>query len=192
MSQLAISIPRWTTYGSYTLHCALYGFSDTTTVAFAAKSKVAPLKTISVSIGIIRCSAFRSLDAFRAFSSSTSETRVLLLDGLHHYTRLAELITFPMENLLLPIAFRLCNHSFLKFHSVMFRRTPIPRTARLVVSLPIFSHAIWWSGPPWLHHPPESCPSVSSDVLLEQRSEPPICALHTMPNWDLALRYSLK
>ncbi|XP_032689796.1 uncharacterized protein LOC116853053 [Odontomachus brunneus] len=62
----AISIPRWTTYGSHTLHCALHGFSDASTAAFAAtvylrivnvdgsitvslladKSKVAPLKTI--------------------------------------------------------------------------------------------------------------------------------------------------
>jgi len=67
---------------------------------------------------------------------------------------------FPNGKSLLPIAFRLCNHSFLKFHSVMFRRTPISRTARLAISLPIFSHAIWWSGPLWLHHPPESCPPM--------------------------------
>jgi len=37
--------------------------------------------------------------------------------------------------------------SSLEFLGVMFRRTPIPRTAPHAVSLPICSrHALWWSG----------------------------------------------
>jgi len=83
--------------------------------------------------------------------------------------------------LLSPVVFRLCNHFFLEFLGVMFRYTPIPRTAHLAPDL-FETHALWWSGLPWLHHPPEpwpiSCPSVPSDSL-EQCPEPPVCALHS-------------
>jgi len=63
----ALRIPRWITFGSHIIHSALHGFSDASTAAFAAvylrtlnndnsvnisfltaKSKVAPLKTLSV------------------------------------------------------------------------------------------------------------------------------------------------
>jgi len=90
------------------------------------------------------------------------------------------------------IAFR-CNHSFLEFRGIMF--PPIPQTARLAVLLPIFSRHMLYGGQVLmgLHYPlkswPNSCPSVSFDILLEQRSEPPVCALHTTLNWNLASRY---
>lgn len=63
-----LQIPRWTTYGSDTIHNALHGFSDASTKAYAAtvylrlikidgsvavsllaaKTKVAPFKTMSI------------------------------------------------------------------------------------------------------------------------------------------------
>jgi len=73
---------------------------------------------------------------------------------------------------------------------------PIPQTARLAVLLSIFSRHMLYGGQVLmgLHYPlkswPNSCPSVSFDILLEQRSEPPVCALHTTLNWNLASRYS--
>ena len=86
----AISIPRWTTYGSHTLHCALHEFSYASAAAFAA---AVYLHTVNLDDTITslfsppnqkwhllkqsasRCVASRSFDAFRALSVPICESR---------------------------------------------------------------------------------------------------------------------
>jgi len=108
----------------------------------AAKSKVAPLKTISPAIEIICCVASRSLDAFRALSAPTSESRVSLLESrvsLHHYTRLTESESFSMESLCRQLRFGCTITSEVSCSDAHQSR-------RLRVSLPIFSRHMLYSG----------------------------------------------
>ena len=149
------------------------------------------LKTISVprlelsaaSLLFVRCISC----AQRSNSRISSITA-----GLHYYIRLAESVIFPMENFRRQSYFG-CTISFLKFLGVMFRRTSIPRIARIHGFAPdLFeTHALWWSSPPWIHlleYWLNSCPLVSPDISLEQCSES--LALHATPTWDLVSRYS--
>jgi len=177
----AISIPRWTTCGSHILYCALHRFSDASTAIFAAavylrtinigsiivsllaaKSKVARLKTISVPRFELSAALLLVRLMHFACSALTSESRVSLLGGLHHYTRLAESITFPKENLANRVS---AVQSLLPGVSWRHVPTSIPRTTRLAPDL-FQTYALWWSGPPWLH-PPESWPNSCPSVLLQ-------------------------
>jgi len=134
---------------------------------------------------LLRCFSLL-LDAFRALSPPTPESRVSLLDELYHYTRLAESVTFDGKSLS-PIVFRLCNHFFLEFLGVMFRLTPIPRT---VHHMPlIFSRHI-------LYHDQilHSCiilPSLVpfSTLRYSSRTTPRTSGMHATLNWNLASRY---
>ena len=117
-----------------------------------------------------------------------------LLNGLH-YTRLAESV-LPNEKPLLPIAFRLYNHS-LAFRSIMFiMHTNLADCATLASRSRYFQDTCFSRRMlvVRLHDCiillSPNCPSVSSDVAFEQHLEPPVYALHATPNWDLASRYS--
>ncbi|XP_018371806.1 PREDICTED: uncharacterized protein LOC108766801 [Trachymyrmex cornetzi] len=154
-----ISIPRWTTYGSHTLKCALHGFSDASTAAFAA---AVYLRTVNV-------------DGSITVSLLVAKSKV------------APLKTMSVPRLELSAAVLLA-------HLMHF--------ARSALQLPELECHCWtdatitlaWLSPPWLHHPPESwpnsCPLLPAEIPLEQRPEPPGCASHTTPDWDLASRYS--
>jgi len=121
---------------------------------------MAPFKSIprlELSVLFARLMHFARSALFRSSSVIAGRTPLLHSPGWVSH--------LPDGKPLSPIAFRLCNQSFLEFRGVMFRRTPIPRIACLTVSLPIYSrHAIWWSGSSWLDHLLESwsnsCPSV--------------------------------
>jgi len=162
----AISILRWTTYRFHTLlifHCVLHRFSDASAFAaavylrtinidgsitvslLAAKSKMGPLKTISVpwlelstALLLARLIHFAQRSNFRTSSVTAGRTSPLHSPGWVSH--------LPDGKPLLPFTFRLCNHSFPEFRGVMFRRTPIPRTARLAVSLLIFSRHMLYGG----------------------------------------------
>jgi len=142
-------------YGSDTLHCALHGFSDASTTAFATmylrivnidgsitisllamKSKVISLKTISIP----RLELFATLLLARLMHFARS---ALQLSNLKCHcwmdstiTLAWESVTFPMEN--------------------------ICRQSRFGCAI---THAVWWSGPPWLHHLPILVELVFFDIF---------------------------
>ncbi|KYN41747.1 hypothetical protein ALC56_03890 [Trachymyrmex septentrionalis] len=73
---------------------------------------------------------------------------------------------------------------------------PADCTSRGLVLDLFKTHALWWSSPPWLHHPPESwlnsCPSVPSNIHLKQRPEPLIRTLHFPVGSCVALLFVTK
>jgi len=130
-----------------TLHCALHGFSDASTAAFtiavylsiiniddsitifflAAKSKVAPLKTIRVP----RLELSAALFLARLMHFARSALQLLNLE-YHCWTESTIIFAWLSQSpsrwkTFVANRIRLCNHSFPEFHGVMFRRTPIPR-----------------------------------------------------------------
>jgi len=145
-------------YGSDTLHCALHGFSDASTTAFATmylrivniddsitisllamKSKVVSLKTIS--IPRLELSATLLLARLMHFARSALQLSNLKchcwMDST--ITFAWESVTFPMEKHLSPIAFRLCNHTCsMVVRSSMVTSSSRPGRTRVLRYLPMF------------------------------------------------------
>lgn len=116
-----LNIPRWTKYGHDVNFAELHGFSDASTRAYAAavylrivplegppvisllvaKSKVAPLKTLSVPRLELCAALLLTLltpNTICSHDSRTSSFKMLLLDRFYHYARVVKPIVFAMEN----------------------------------------------------------------------------------------------
>ncbi|XP_018392979.1 PREDICTED: uncharacterized protein LOC108772033 [Cyphomyrmex costatus] len=212
----ALSIPRWTTSSSQTVHRALHGFSDASTAAYAAvvylrtvshdgsvtvtlltaKSKVAPLKTISVPR--LELSAAMLLARLIQFTRSALQlpniechcwtdstiTLAWLAQSPSRWRTFVANRVSTVQSLIPEVPWR----------HIMTQTNPADCASRGLAPDLLEKHDLWWSGPPWLRQPPESwphlCPSVPSNAPLEHRSDPPVCALHATSTWDLESRYS--
>ncbi|XP_018396287.1 PREDICTED: uncharacterized protein LOC108774634 [Cyphomyrmex costatus] len=173
-----LSIPRWTTSVSNARHIALHGFSDASTSAFAAvvylrtvdqnslitvslliaKSRVAPLKTLSV--------------------PRLELSAAVLLARLIHYTRTSlqlpnlechcwtdSTITLAWLNQSPSrwktfVANRVSTVQYLfprvPWHHVTTQNNPADCASRGLNPNVFKKHDLWWKGPPWLQNSPES------------------------------------
>ncbi|XP_029171148.1 uncharacterized protein LOC114940595 [Nylanderia fulva] len=211
-----LSIPRWTTHGSHTLHSALHGFSDASTMAFAAvvylrvvnvdgsinislliaKSKVAPLKTISVPrlelsaalllarlVNYVRSALQLPSIECHCWTDSTITLAWLSQSPSRWKTFVANRVSI-IQSLLPEVSWR----------HVPTQDNPADCASRGLAPHALANYNLWWSGPSWLCQSPESWPtcelSIPAETALEQRSQPPIHSLHVTPSWDLASRYS--
>ena len=109
----------------------------------------------------------------RALSAPISESRVSLLDFTLAWLKLlpSRWKSF-VANRVSAVQLLLPGDSW---RYVTTHTNPADCASRGLASDLFEKHALWWSGLLWLHHSPESnsCPSVSSDVPLEN-PEPPV------------------
>ncbi|XP_029170129.1 uncharacterized protein LOC114939860 [Nylanderia fulva] len=211
-----LSIPRWTTHGSHTLHSALHGFSNASTMAFAAvvylrvvnvdgsinislliaKSKVAPLKTISVPrlelsaalllarlVNYVRSALQLPSIECHCWTDSTITLAWLSQSPSRWKIFVANRVSI-IQSLLPEVSWR----------HVPTQDNPADCASRGLAPHALANYNLWWSGPSWLCQSPESWPtcelSIPAETALEHRSQPPIHSLHVTPSWDLASRYS--
>lgn len=211
-----ISVPRWTHYGSDTLQGSLHGFSDASTKAYAAavylrlvhvdgsvtvtlltaKSRVAPLKTIS--IPRLELSAAHLLAKLMVFIKSTLQLHSV---DCHCWTdstiTLAWLSQSPsrwktfianrvsaIQTLLPDVTWR----------HVPTKDNPADCASRGVAPDEMAEFRLWWSGPSWLLNPsdtwPSSCPLLPPTVPLEERTLVTVSSAQILDKWDLATRFS--
>ncbi|XP_024872274.1 uncharacterized protein LOC112454878, partial [Temnothorax curvispinosus] len=193
-----VSIPRWTQSGHHSLHQELHGFSDASTKAYAAvvylrviavdgtitvtllaaKSKVAPIKTMTVprlelsaALLLARLLHFictsLDLDAKTTPIHCRTDSRITLawLSRAPAYwktfvaNRVAEIKT------LLPNAI---------WHHVSTNKNPADCVSRGISPEELASNTLWWSGPSWLAKPEEHWPTSDQHLppvtALEERS----------------------
>ncbi|XP_077260520.1 uncharacterized protein LOC143896497 [Temnothorax americanus] len=212
-----ITIPRWTQYGPHTLDQALHGFSDASTTAYAAvvymrtvsmdgtvtvtmlaaKSKVAPLKTMSVprlelcaSQLLARLLLFvcRLLDMPYTPTYCWTDSQVVLA----WLSRSPACCKTFVANRVADIQTSLPNTSW---SHVSSDENPADCASRGISPAELAANYLWWSGPSWLIQPPEQWPKdvlpEATKTTLEER--PSTSTAHTTtvtPSWDLSKRYS--
>lgn len=212
----ALRIPRWTTYGSHTVHSALHGFSDASNLAYAAvvyirvthidgsttvslltaKSKVAPLKALSVPR--LELSGALLLARLMAFARSTLQLPTIECHCWTDSTVTLAWLTQSPSRWKSFVANRVSAIQTLipgiSWHHVPTQENPADCASRGLTPDALENHLLWWSGPSWLRRSPEHWPTASPPIPqkthLEERPQSPLCALHSTPSWNLASRYS--
>jgi len=211
-----LKIDRWIRQGSDTLHCELHGFSDASTTAYAAavyirlvsisgqitsmllasKSKVAPVKSISIPrlelaaavlltqlIEFVRTSLHANTIPCHCWTDST----VVLAWIRDHPSRWKTFVS----NRVSEIQSRLPSATWRK---VSTEENPADCASRGLTGSQLSTHHLWWTGPSWLRlsesdWPPQA-DTRSTDLSGEERFR--VIAHLTQPRepWDLASRYS--
>ncbi|XP_071581069.1 uncharacterized protein [Temnothorax nylanderi] len=212
-----ISIPRWTNYGSNIADCEIHGFSDASTKAYAAvvylrlvprngpvivcilvaKSKVAPIKTISVP-RLELCGALLLAQLMSFVLSNVDipnlryhcwiDARIVLAWLKQSPSRWKVFVANRVAKVqqLLPKAI---------WHHVPTADNPADCASRGLRPSELADCALWWSGPSWLkkspEHWPTSCSSpIESEISRENRVVVHACVARAIEPWDLATRYS--
>jgi len=211
-----VTIPRWTQLGHHVLHRELHGFSDASTKAYAAavylrvvtvdgmvsvnflaaKSKVAPVKTMSVPrlelsaaqllarlINYIRESLdFRDINVY-CWTDSTITLTWLSRSSTTWKTfianRVAEIQTLLPET---------------PWNHIPTNENPADCASRGISPDDLATNTQWWSGPDWLIKPSDYWPKSNSDfdshALYEQREQSQSLTTTATILWDLSRRYS--
>lgn len=210
-----LQIPRWTGQESETMRCELHGFADASNVAYAAvvylravsrvdqptitllagKSKVAPLKPMSIprlelsaAVLLSRLIEFINqsfnLDAVNCHCW-TDSTIVLHWVSQHP----CKWKTF-VANRVTEIQSRIPKVSW---RHVSTDDNPAECASRGLLGDELVSHSLWWKGPSWLRLPeeewPHSNPSVPPNASVEEKIVT-VNLAHPFLQWDLAQRYS--
>ncbi|XP_029171730.1 uncharacterized protein LOC114941055 [Nylanderia fulva] len=214
-----LEIARWTRYGSHTLKTELHGFSDASTKAYAAvvylrninidgsvdvfllaaKSKVAPLKTLSVPR--LELAAAHLLSRLVQFVRTTLQLPNI---EIHCWTdstiTLAWLSKSPscwqtfVANRVAAIQTTLPD---IPWRHVPTYDNAADAASRGLAPDELALHPLWWHGPPWLSLPPTSWPNgnliqdeITSIDLLEKRNVHVADSPAPPELWDLAFRFS--
>ena len=215
MALTEVSLPRWTGHDANSVRCELHGFADASTVAYAAviylriisttnevtisliaaKSKVAPIKTLSVPR--LELSAALLLSELMKFVQDSIKVEILerycwsdseiVLSWLkkhpsHWKTFVANRVS-RIQTLLPNVTWR----------HVATRDNPADCASRGLLGRDLVNHPLWWHGPSWLETPPETWPdnpsSTHDDSLLEEKNVT-VHLANPNPHWDLASQYS--
>ncbi|XP_011881903.1 PREDICTED: uncharacterized protein LOC105569780, partial [Vollenhovia emeryi] len=214
-----VQIPRWTGWSSDTCQVSIHGFADASTVAYAAvvyarvesssspvtvtllagKSKVAPLKNLTVP----RLELSAALLLTRLIEFVVSALRVDSAP-IHCWTdstvTLAWLSKHPsvwktfVANRVSSIQTRMPSATW---HYVNTHENPADCASRGLLGSDLVSHPLWWSGPPWLILSSAEWPRPPAGVVgLEAHGEERQAAVlgatcdACTPQWDLAGRFS--
>ncbi|XP_071578599.1 uncharacterized protein [Temnothorax nylanderi] len=212
-----ISIPRWTNNGSNIADCEIHGFSDASTKAYAAvvyfrlvprngpvivcilvaKSKVAPIKTISVPrlelcgallLAQLMSFVLSNLDIPNLRYHCWIDARIVLAWLKQSPSRWKVFVANRVAKVqqLLPKAI---------WHHVPTADNPADCASRGLRPSELVDCALWWLGPSWLkkspEHWPTSCSSpIESEISRENRVVVHACVARAIEPWDLATRYS--
>lgn len=211
-----ISISRWSGQGSDTVAAEIHGFADASTSAYGAvlylkltqmdgsvqitlltaKSKVAPLKPISIprlelcaTVLLAKTIAFArpllnlsrlavhcwtdSAVVLAWLSQSPSRWKVFVANRVHEVQSL-----IPDAN----------------WHYVASQQNPADLASRGVNPSTIVHHLSWWQGPEWLKLSsdqwPRSALLPASEPLQEERTKASVHLAQAPPEWDLSTRFS--
>ncbi|XP_011867810.1 PREDICTED: uncharacterized protein LOC105561982, partial [Vollenhovia emeryi] len=210
-----VKIPRWCEIGSENGHAELHGFADASNNAYAAaiyikvisesraitvtllagKSKVAPLKPLS--IPRLELSAALLLARLLEFVRETNgyhdlpcfcwtDSTIVLAWVTQHPSRWKTFVANRVNE----IQSRLPN---CQWRHVSTEDNPADCASRGIFGDEIINHALWWRGPPWLQFDPDKWPSpdpcIAPTAPLEERIASLQCSQRRDP-WDLASRYS--
>lgn len=210
-----ISIPRWTNQGHEANHVEIHGFSDASNLAFSAvvylrtvsitgdtrisiliaKSKVAPLKTLSIPklelLGaclltkcVIHVQTSMSLSSAPVYCWSDSQ---VVLDWLKKQPATWKVF---VANRVAEIQTRLDA----KWGHVPSNENPADCASRGIKVTELVNHPLWWEGPRWLKENSQSWPTRDCEKMpttdLEIRVQSHSHAAVLVPEWDLLFAYS--
>ncbi|XP_071577544.1 uncharacterized protein [Temnothorax nylanderi] len=207
-----LQIPRWTGLGTDTSHAEVHGFADASNAAYAAvvylriissdgqvtitlitgKSKVAPLRTLSVPrLELLAALLLARLMEFVRESLGCSFPEYCWTDSeivrawiTSHPSRWKTFVA----NRVTEIQSRLPRG---EWRHVSTAENPADCASRGLFGDEIVEHDLWWRGPLWLHDANAEWPG--NDRIPSSTLEERIVALHCSndnPEWDLASRYS--
>ncbi|XP_071579890.1 uncharacterized protein [Temnothorax nylanderi] len=210
-----VQLPRWTGQESDSVRCELHGFADASTVAYAAviylrvisksgevtisllagKSKVAPIKTLSISrlelsaallladlMEFVQESIAIEVSARYCWSDSEIVLAWLRQHPSHWKTFVANRVS-KIQTLLPNVTWR----------HVATEDNPADCASRGLLGHELVNHPLWWQGPPWLKFSPDKWPDGFISNLAETPLEERVANVHVAnppAPWDLAAKYS--
>ncbi|XP_071652615.1 uncharacterized protein [Temnothorax longispinosus] len=211
----SLQIPRWTGLRADNLRAEIHGFADASNVAYAAvvylkvvsasgeitvtllagKSKVAPLKPLSVprlelsaALLLARLIHFirESLDLARLPYHCWTDAKIVLAWLKQHPSRWKTFIANRVAETqsLLPRA---------EWRHVPTEDNPADCGLRGIFGDEILGHDLWWRGPPWLTSDADGWPCGETTLPPDAPLEEKVTALQSvdpLPDFDLASRYS--
>ncbi|XP_029172121.1 uncharacterized protein LOC114941332 [Nylanderia fulva] len=211
-----VMIPRWIQLGHHVLHLELHGFSDASTKAYAAavyirvvtvdgmvsvnllaaKSKVAPVKVMSVPR--LELSAAQLLARLIHFIREALDFREVNVYCWTDSTITLAWMSRPSTTWKTFIANRVADiHTLLPdipWRHVPTKENPADCASRGISPDDLATNLQWWSGPDWLIKSSDYWPKSDSDfdphALSEQRAQPQSLTTSVVASWDLSQRYS--
>lgn len=190
-------LPRWTGQSSDVVSSEIHAFSDASNLAYAAvvylrlilpsgqiitsliasKSKVAPIKTMSIprlelQAAVLLAKLVTFVQEAMHFPSITchcwTDSTIVLAWLAKHpscwKTFIANRVAFIQSHL--PSA---------QWHHVSTEDNPADCSSRGITSDELIGHALWWTGPSWLTHERETWPDTSSPdiegAMVERKAE---------------------
>lgn len=210
-----LHVDRWVKYGSDTANCELHGFCDASTTAFAAavyirvtslagettsrllvaKSKVAPIKSLSIPrLELSAVLLARLLEFVRSSLQLTAipcfcwtDARVVLAWVTQHPLKWKTFVSNRVSEIQSRIPFAAWRH-------VPTEDNPADCASRGILGCHLASHHLWWQGPSWLRLPKNEWPAQRKpsfhDSTLEQNSRINTHIAKPIERWDLMVHYS--
>ncbi|XP_076549168.1 uncharacterized protein LOC143306442 [Osmia lignaria lignaria] len=211
-----MNLPRWIAHETRIPKIELHGFADASQHAYAAvvysrvptnngdvvvsllaaKSKVAPLKSLTIP-RLELCGALL-LARLMAFIRTSFGNIQCELHGWTDSTITLAWVHQPASRWKTFIANRVSEiHELMpkcQWHHVQSEDNPADCASRGMSVPLLINHSLWWSGPPWLKSQSASWPGDISPLettsLLEERRAVTLHAISSPEPWDLATRFS--
>ncbi|XP_024890929.1 uncharacterized protein LOC112466832 [Temnothorax curvispinosus] len=206
-----LHVDRWVQYGSDTANCELHGFCDASSTAFAAavyirvtslvgettsrlliaKSKVAPIKSLSIPRLELSAAVLlaRLLEFVRSSLQLTAipcfcwtDALVVLAWVTQHSSKWKTFVSNRVSEIQSRIPFATWKH-------VPTEDNPADCASRGILGCHLASHHLWWQGPSWLRLPKNEWPAQrepsSHDTTLEQNPRITTHIAKPIERWDL-------
>ncbi|XP_029162926.1 uncharacterized protein LOC114934423 [Nylanderia fulva] len=217
----SVRIPRWTGPSPDNLALEIHGFADASNRAYAAvvylrvfhslseyrvslivaKSKVAPVKTVSIPRlelnAVVLLSrlvkwVIKSLNIIHCPIHCWTDSTIALAWLRQHPSKWTTYVANRVSEVQ-------CNLPSAKWNHVPSKDNPADCASRGLYASKLVSHPLWWAGPPWLQWPSTAWPPhniaspISTELTKQIHSESrksTVLHVEGTPEWDLPYRYS--